>query len=113
MTKQWVRFLAVMVIGFGGLVILLLYAEQHTQQRTAEQACPYEEYFEYQGGGVYHLELDDFFMDGRKDLDTSRVTAKIIACWCQAHKKEFRIVGVSMLLKNRYPPYIIITEPVK
>lgn len=83
------------------------------QRKQAEQACPYEKYFEHQGGGVYHLELDKFFEEnGAKELDTTRTTAKIMACWREAHRKEFRIVGISYMLHVQYPPFIIITEPV-
>jgi len=105
---------------FGSLVIFTVMALRQTdriRENEEKRACPYEEYFENQGGGVYHLELDEFFneegKEERKELDTTRTIAKIIACWREAHRKEFRIVGVSYMLDLRYPPFIIITEPVR
>lgn len=80
------------------------------------QVCPYEKYFEHKGGGVYHFEFGESVEESLKkklELDTTRTTAEVIACWCEAHKKEFRIVAITYALDLRYPPLIIITEPVK
>jgi len=110
--KRWIPFLSVLMVGTLGIVALLAYTADDSQKKKAEQVCPYEKYFEHQGGGVYHLELDKFFEGSKEELDTTRTTAKIIACWREAHRKEFRIVGISYMLHIQYPPYLIVTEPV-
>lgn len=110
--RRWLPLCVVLVIGVGGIIGLVAYAAHDVQQKRAAEACPYEKYFEHQGGGVYHLELDKFFEDSKEELDTTRTTAKVIACWREAHRKEFRIVGITYALQIRYPPYIIIIEPV-